>query len=88
MVVNYPRRGERAIARISKTPMTCANGIIKKENDALEAVPKSGKNEIISLTSAEGTAMEKGLVSAHDENVPRIGRHTIDKISMGTRLRR
>ena len=47
-----------------------ANDIAKKENDkALEAVRKTGKTEIITLTpEREGSAWKKALLDVHKEN--------------------
>src|SRR6187402_939741 len=43
-----------------------ANGIAKKDNDdALEAVRKSGKTEILTLTPEQKAAMKKALVTVH-----------------------
>ena len=55
-----------------------ANDIAKKENDdALEAVRKSGKTEIITLTAAQKAAWKKALVPVHqrDGKPDRQGHH-------------
>ncbi len=58
-----------------------ANDIAKKENDdALAAVKKSGKTEIITLTAEQKAAMKKALVSVHKENESRVGRDTITEV--------
>jgi C4-dicarboxylate-binding protein DctP len=58
-----------------------ANDIAKKENDdALEAVRKSGKTEIITLTPEQKAAMKKALVPVHKENEGRIGKAIIDEV--------
>jgi len=58
-----------------------ANEIAKKENDdALEAVRKSGKTEILTLTPDEKAAMKKALVPVHKENESRIGKDIIDEV--------
>ena len=64
-----------------------ANDIAKKENDdALEAVKKSGKTEIITLTPAEKAAWKKALVPVHKENESRVGKD-IDRDGLqGNRL--
>jgi C4-dicarboxylate-binding protein DctP len=52
-----------------------ANDIAKKENDdALEAVRKSGKTQIITLTPDEKAQMKKALVPVHKENETRVGK--------------
>ena len=64
-----------------KDATTYANDIAKKENDdALEAVRKSGKTQILSLTSEEKAAMRKALVTVHKENESRVGKETIDTV--------
>ncbi len=58
-----------------------ANDIAQKENDdAIEAVRKSGKTEIITLTPDQKAAMKKALVSVHKENESRIGKDTIAEV--------
>ena len=58
-----------------------ANDIAKKENDdALEAVRKTGKTEIITLTPEQKAAMKKALVPVHKENESRIGKDIIDEV--------
>jgi C4-dicarboxylate-binding protein DctP len=58
-----------------------ANDIAKKENDdALEAVRKSGKTEILVLSPAEKAAMKKALVVVHKENEGRIGKDILDAV--------
>jgi len=61
------------------------NDIAKKENDdALEAVRKAGKTEIITLTPEEKKAWKKALVKVHTEMEPRIGKDTIQAIYKAT----
>jgi C4-dicarboxylate-binding protein DctP len=58
-----------------------ANDISKKENDdALEAVRKSGKTEIITLTPEQKAAMKKALLVVHKENESRVGKDTIAEV--------
>jgi C4-dicarboxylate-binding protein DctP len=58
-----------------------ANDIAKTENDeALEAVRKSGKTQILKLTPEEKAAMKKALVSVHKENESRVGKDTIAEV--------
>jgi C4-dicarboxylate-binding protein DctP len=55
-----------------------ANDIAKKENDdSLEAIRKSGKTEIITLTPEQKAAMKKALAVVHKENESRVGKDTI-----------
>jgi C4-dicarboxylate-binding protein DctP len=58
-----------------------ADDIAKKENDdALEAVRKSGKTQIITLTPEEKKAWKRALVKVHQENEGRIGKDLIQSI--------
>jgi C4-dicarboxylate-binding protein DctP len=58
-----------------------ANDIAKKENvDALEAVRKSGKTQILMLTPEEKAAMKKALVVVHKENESRVGKDIIAEV--------
>jgi len=62
-----------------------ANEIAKKENeDALEAVRKAGKSEIIKLTADEKKVWKKALVKVHKENEDRIGKDLIASIYKST----
>ena len=58
-----------------------ANDVAKKDNeDALAAVRKSGKTEIISLTPQQKTAWKKALVKVHAERESAIGKELIQSI--------
>jgi C4-dicarboxylate-binding protein DctP len=58
-----------------------ANEIAKKENDdALEAVKKSGKTQIITLSADEKAAWKKALVQVHREQESRIGKDLIQAV--------
>jgi len=62
-----------------------ANDIAKKENDdALEAVKKAGKTQIITLTAAEKEQMKKALVPVHKENEGRVGKEIIQQVYQAT----
>ena len=62
-----------------------ANDIAKKENDdALEAVRKSGKTEILALTPEQKAALKKALVVVHKENESRIGKDIIADVYKAT----
>jgi len=61
-----------------KDATTYANDIAKKENDdALDAVKKSGKTEILTLTADERAALKKALQPVHKENESRVGKDTL-----------
>ncbi|MFA6313015.1 MAG: TRAP transporter substrate-binding protein [Sterolibacterium sp.] len=58
-----------------------ANEIAKKDNDdALEAVRKSGKSEIMTPTATEKKELKKALVKVHTEMESRIGKELIQTI--------
>ena len=58
-----------------------ANDIAKKENDdAIEAVRKTGKTQILTLTPEQKTAMKKALVVVHKENESRVGKELIAEV--------
>ncbi|MGZ5651889.1 MAG: TRAP transporter substrate-binding protein, partial [Usitatibacter sp.] len=60
---------------------TYADDIAKKENDdALEAVKKSGRTQFITLTAEEKAAWKKALVKVHKENESRVGKDLIQSI--------
>src|SRR5207249_8755411 len=66
-----------------------ANDIAKKENDdAIEAVRKSGKTQVIALTSDEKTAWKKALAPVHKENEGRIGKDVIEAVYKETGFQR
>jgi len=57
------------------------NDLAKKENDdALEAIRKTGKTEIIVLTPEQKAAMKKALVSVHKDNESRVGKETLAEV--------
>jgi C4-dicarboxylate-binding protein DctP len=58
-----------------------ANEIAKKENDdALDAVRKAGRTEIITLTPEQKAAMKKALVVVHKDNESRVGKDTLAEV--------
>ncbi|MCX8087070.1 MAG: TRAP transporter substrate-binding protein [Rhodocyclaceae bacterium] len=58
-----------------------ANQIAKVENDqALEAVKKSGKSEIITLTPEQKRAWKKAMVKVHEQMADRIGKELIEAV--------
>jgi C4-dicarboxylate-binding protein DctP len=68
-----------------RTTLEGANDIAKKENDdALEAVRKSGKTEIITLTAAQKAEWKKALVPVHREMESRIGKDIIQEVYQET----
>ena len=62
-----------------------ANDIAKKENeDAIEAVRKSGKTEILTLAPDQKAALKKALIPVHKENEGRIGKEIIAEVYKAT----
>lgn len=62
-----------------------ANQIAQDENDqALEAVKKSGKTTIYTPTAGERTALKKALVPVHKQMESRIGKETIQDVYQAT----
>ena len=62
-----------------------ANDIAKKENDdSIEAVRKTGKTEILTLTPDQKAAMKKALVVVHKDNESRIGKEIIADVYKAT----
>ena len=60
---------------------TYADDIAKKENeDALEAVKKSGKTQFITLTPEEKLAWKRALVRVHKDAESRVGKDLIQSI--------
>jgi C4-dicarboxylate-binding protein DctP len=58
-----------------------ANDVAKKDNDeALAAVKKSGRTQLISLTPQEKAAWRKAMDKAHKENMSRIGAETVSEV--------
>lgn len=57
------------------------NSVAKKDNDdALAAVKKSGRSQIITLTPQERSAWKKAMDKAHKENMSRIGADIIKEV--------
>ncbi|MDD2365036.1 MAG: TRAP transporter substrate-binding protein [Desulfuromonadaceae bacterium] len=62
-----------------------ANSVAKKDNeDAMAAVIKSGKSEIITLTKEERAAWRKTMDKAHKENIGRIGADIVKEVYKAT----
>ena len=58
-----------------------ANDLAKKDNEeALAAVRKSGKTEIIQLTPEERKAWKKVLIKVHQDHADKIGKDLIQSI--------
>ena len=58
-----------------------ANSVAKKDNDdAMAAVRKSGRCQIITLTPQERAAWKKAMNKAHTDNMGRIGAATVQEV--------
>jgi len=70
-----------ALESAMKDATKYANDIAKKENDdAVEAVRKSGKTQILALTPEEKAAWKKALLPVHREQESRIGKDLIQSV--------
>jgi C4-dicarboxylate-binding protein DctP len=62
-----------------------ASDIAKNESDdALEAIRKAGRSEVIALTPAQKAAWKKALVAVHKDNEGRVGTDTIGAVCKQT----
>ena len=58
-----------------------ANDVAKKDNDeALAAVKKSGRSQLVTLTAQEKAAWRKAMDKAHKENMSRIGADVVKEV--------
>jgi C4-dicarboxylate-binding protein DctP len=63
------------------TTTAYANSIAKKENeDALVAIRKTGKTEVITITQQERDELRKVMMKAHRENEDRIGKSLLHAV--------
>jgi C4-dicarboxylate-binding protein DctP len=68
-----------------KDATSYADEIAQKENEeALAAVKKSGKTQVITLTAAEKAQMKKAMVGVHKDNEARVGKETIEAVYQAT----
>lgn len=62
-----------------------ANDVAKKDNDdAMAAVRKSGRSQILTLTPAERAAWKKTMDKAHKDNMNRIGAAVVQEVYKAT----
>ena len=62
-----------------------ANDVAKKDNDeALAAVKKSGRSQIITLTPQQRASWKKAMDKAHKENMNRIGAEIVKEVYAAT----
>jgi C4-dicarboxylate-binding protein DctP len=70
-----------ALESAMKDSTKYANDLAKKDNeDATEAVRKSGKTQVLTLTPAEKAAWKKAMVPVHRELEGRIGKDLIQSV--------
>jgi C4-dicarboxylate-binding protein DctP len=68
-----------------KDATSYGNHIARQENDtALEAIKKSGRTQVITLTPAEKVAWKKALVPVHAQMADKIGKDLIQSIYQAT----
>jgi C4-dicarboxylate-binding protein DctP len=74
-----------ALESAMKDATKFANDVAKKDNDeALAAVKKSGKSQIITLTAQEKAAWKKTMDKAHKEHMSRIGADLVKEVYAAT----
>jgi C4-dicarboxylate-binding protein DctP len=68
-----------------KDATTYANDLARRDNEeALAAVKRSGRSELIALTPQERAAWKKSMEKAHKDNVARIGADTVREVYAAT----
>jgi C4-dicarboxylate-binding protein DctP len=68
------------LTKAMKEATEYGNGASAQDNDeALEAIKKSGKSEIVTLTSAQNEAMRKAMMPVYKEVASRVGQPLIDE---------
>jgi len=74
------------LEKAMKDATVFANEIAQKENDdAMEAMRKSGRTEIIELTAEQKLAWRKALEPVYQEMAARVGQETIDEFQKETK---
>jgi len=70
-----------ALESSMKDATVFANSVAKKDNDdAMAAVKKSGKSEIITLTPQERASWRKAMDKAHKDSMSRIGANIVNEV--------
>src|SRR6476659_2600391 len=68
------------LSKAMKEATEYGNGASAQDNDqALEAIKKSGKSQIITLTPEQNEAMRKAMMPVYDDMAKRVGKATIDE---------
>jgi len=80
-----PKDIRAALESSMKDATKFANDVAKKDNDeAMAAVKKSGKSQIIPLTPQERAAWKKAMDKAHKDNMGRIGADIVKEVYSAT----
>ena len=70
-----------ALESSMKDATVFANGVAKKDNDdAMAAVKKAGKSQIITLTPQERAAWKRAMDKTHKDNMGRIGTDVVNEV--------
>ena len=78
---NLPAETREQLTKAMNETTQYVNNISQKENDdALESIRKSGRTELINLTSAEREQWRKALLPVYDEMGDRVGKEFIGEI--------
>lgn len=79
--MGLPANIRAALESSMKDATVFANSVAKKDNDdAMAAVKKSGKTQIIALTTQERAAWKKAMDKTHKDNMGRIGADIINEV--------
>jgi len=82
---NLPKDIRATLEACMKDATKFANDVAKKDNDeALAAVKKSGRSQLISLSPQEKAAWKKAMDKTHKENMGRIGADIIKEVYAAT----
>ena len=83
--MGLPADVRAALESSMKDATKFANDVAKKDNDeALAAVKKSGRSQIITLTPQEKAAWRKAMDKTHKENMGRIGADVMKEVYTAT----
>ena len=83
--MGLPADVRAALESSMKDATKFANDVAKKDNDeALAAVKKSGRSQIITLTPQEKAAWRKAMDKTHKENMGRIGADVMKEVYSAT----
>jgi len=79
--MGLPANIRAALESSMKDATVFANSVAKKDNDdAMAAVKKAGKSQIITLTPQERAAWKKAMDKTHKDNMGRIGADVVNEV--------